>query len=101
MQVKLSWFGGAEALFGGTRETVVEVPQEEGQKPWDIRRLLQWLKDDSDLCTGNKELFFSGDSVKNGILVLVNDTDWELMDELDCTLEKDDHITFISTLHGG
>ena len=36
-----------------------------------------------------------------GILVLVNDTDWELEGEGDYQLKEDDEIVFISTLHGG
>ena len=36
-----------------------------------------------------------------GILVLVNDTDWELEGELDYKLQERDSIMFISTLHGG
>ena len=36
-----------------------------------------------------------------GILVLINDSDWELDGELDYELKAHDHIVFISTLHGG
>jgi molybdopterin converting factor small subunit len=36
-----------------------------------------------------------------GILVLVNDTDWELEGEGDYELKEGDDIVFISTLHGG
>ncbi|XP_027963674.1 ubiquitin-related modifier 1 isoform X1 [Eumetopias jubatus] len=36
-----------------------------------------------------------------GILVLVNDADWELLGELDYQLQDRDSILFISTLHGG
>jgi ubiquitin related modifier 1 len=36
-----------------------------------------------------------------GILVLVNDTDWELGEGLDYILQARDCILFISTLHGG
>ncbi|KAF3821042.1 hypothetical protein GH733_011195 [Mirounga leonina] len=36
-----------------------------------------------------------------GILVLVNDADWELLGELDYQLQDQDSILFISTLHGG
>jgi len=36
-----------------------------------------------------------------GILVLVNDTDWELEGEGDYVLQNGDEIVFISTLHGG
>ena len=36
-----------------------------------------------------------------GILVLVNDSDWELEGEGDYELKAGDQIIFISTLHGG
>jgi ubiquitin related modifier 1 len=47
------------------------------------------------------ELFMQGDSVRPGILVLVNDTDWELLGELEYEIQENDCISFISTLHGG
>jgi len=36
-----------------------------------------------------------------GILVLINNVDWELCDELEYELQDKDEIVFISTLHGG
>nr|XP_036863947.1 ubiquitin-related modifier 1 isoform X8 [Manis javanica] len=36
-----------------------------------------------------------------GILVLINDADWELLGELDYQLQDQDSVLFISTLHGG
>jgi molybdopterin converting factor small subunit len=36
-----------------------------------------------------------------GILVLINDADWELEGELDYELQDKDEVVFISTLHGG
>jgi ubiquitin related modifier 1 len=36
-----------------------------------------------------------------GILVLVNEADWELEGEGEYILEDGDEIAFISTLHGG
>jgi len=36
-----------------------------------------------------------------GILVLINDADWELEGELDYELKDRDEMVFISTLHGG
>lgn len=68
---------------------------------WTLRRLLAWLRRDSGFLTGQEELFFSGDSIRNGVMVLVNDTDWELLGELEYQLEPDDNVVFISTLHGG
>jgi len=109
MKVKLSWQGGAEALFGNVAERSVDLSeaekrlgdQSEAGQPWTLRRLIGWLKNSSGFLTGAPELFFNEDSVTNGILVLVNDTDWELLDELDYELEPNDAVVFISTLHGG
>ena len=39
--------------------------------------------------------------IRPGILVLVNDADWELVDQTAYVLDDGDNITFISTLHGG
>jgi ubiquitin related modifier 1 len=54
-----------------------------------------------NLLTDREELFVQGDSVRPGILVLVNDTDFELLGELDYEIQDKDSISFISTLHGG
>jgi ubiquitin related modifier 1 len=35
------------------------------------------------------------------VLVLVNDSDWELCGRLETVLEDNDEVIFISTLHGG
>ena len=64
-----------------------------------IRSLLPWIT--TNLLQERPELFVQGATVRPGILVLVNDADWELMGELDYQIEKGDKITFISTLHGG
>ncbi|XP_008486555.2 ubiquitin-related modifier 1 homolog, partial [Diaphorina citri] len=51
--------------------------------------------------TERPELFVQGDSVRPGILVLINEADWELYGELTYELKENDTIMFISTLHGG
>jgi molybdopterin converting factor small subunit len=38
---------------------------------------------------------------RNGILVLLNEADWELADKENTILENKDKVSFISTLHGG
>ncbi|KAK3079202.1 Ubiquitin- modifier 1 [Coniosporium uncinatum] len=48
-----------------------------------------------------KELFVMEDSVRPGILVLINDADWELEGEDKYELKTGDNIVFVSTLHGG
>jgi len=41
------------------------------------------------------------DCRRPGVLVLVNDADWELEGAGEYELEEGDEIAFISTLHGG
>lgn len=65
----------------------------------DVRHLLMWIRE--NLLKERPELFIQGESVRPGILVLINDADWELMGELDYTLQNQDNVVFISTLHGG
>lgn len=36
-----------------------------------------------------------------GILVLINDADWELEGEEKYELQQGDNVVFVSTLHGG
>lgn len=48
-----------------------------------------------------EEMFVQGNSVRPGIIVLVNDTDWELLETTRYRLEAGDNVAFISTLHGG
>jgi ubiquitin related modifier 1 len=48
-----------------------------------------------------EEMFVQSGSVRPGIIVLINDTDWELEDTTSYVLLPNDKIAFISTLHGG
>ncbi|KAB7498846.1 Ubiquitin-related modifier 1-like protein [Armadillidium nasatum] len=100
LKLTLEWAGGSEMIFGNIRKRTVEL-SDEVLKGKDIRSLLKWLKADSGFLTHNPELFFSGDTVRPGILVVINDSDWELCNELDYQLQDGDYISFISTLHGG
>ncbi|THU73037.1 hypothetical protein C4D60_Mb04t18560 [Musa balbisiana] len=64
-----------------------------------MRDLLVWVE--SNLIKERPEMFMKGDSVRPGVLVLINDCDWELCGSLDTELEEKDNVVFISTLHGG
>ncbi|XP_076676177.1 ubiquitin-related modifier 1 [Andrena cerasifolii] len=93
--VTIEFGGGAELLFDKKKKHIVNLPGNE----WTIQRLLFWMKD--NLLKERPELFLQGDTVRPGILVLVNDTDWELLGEGNYELRPSDTILFISTLHGG
>lgn len=48
-----------------------------------------------------KDLFILNGTVRPGIIVLVNDQDWELLEKEEYNLEEGDEVVFVSTLHGG
>ncbi|KAI5620086.1 ubiquitin-related modifier 1, partial [Silurus asotus] len=67
--------GGAELLFDGVKDHHVTLPSQ--SEPWDVKQLLVWIRE--NLLKERPELFVQGDSVRPGILILINDADWELM----------------------
>ncbi|KAJ9103263.1 hypothetical protein QFC21_002686 [Naganishia friedmannii] len=93
--------------FGSQPKHQVSLPkrisQDESEagddKPVTVKYLIKWMKD--NLLSERVEMFGDGDGVRPGILVLINDTDWELEGELDYQLQENDEVVFISTLHGG
>jgi ubiquitin related modifier 1 len=95
MEITLEFSGGAELLFEKKKELKVSLPS----SSFTIKSLLPWIT--SNCLKERPELFLQGETVRPGILVLVNDADWELMGELDYEIQKGDKLTFISTLHGG
>lgn len=97
VEIKVEFTGGAELLFENVKKHKLSLPPQ-GQ-PWTIRDLIQWIR--TNLLRERPELFVQGETVRPGILVLVNDTDWELLGALDYIIENGDSIVFISTLHGG
>ncbi|TFK29519.1 ubiquitin related modifier 1 [Coprinopsis marcescibilis] len=112
ISLKIEFSGGLELLFSNQRSHKISIPSEvpkdnntrlsppDGStKPADISYLVYYLRD--HLLQERGELFEEDGTVRPGILVLVNDTDWELEGEGDYVLKDGDEIVFISTLHGG
>ncbi|KAH9915392.1 ubiquitin-related modifier 1 [Fomitopsis serialis] len=119
VSIKIEFSGGLELLFDNQRSHRVVLPARVSATPADAKRslkddagaaegdgrpvdvayLILWLKD--NLLKEREELFVESGTVRPGILVLVNDTDWELEGEGDYQLKDGDEIVFISTLHGG
>ncbi|CAL1709833.1 unnamed protein product [Somion occarium] len=106
LSLKIEFGGGLELLFSNQRSHKVTIPSRmpsgqgsENERPVDLKYLIFWLKD--NLLKERVELFIENETVRPGILVLVNDTDWELEGEGEYQLQDGDEIVFISTLHGG
>ena len=87
--------GGLELLFNNQKSLDIQTPEEIVT----LGALLPFIRD--HYLKERDELFMQGNSVRPGILVLINDVDWEIEGQLDYLLRPDDTITFISTLHGG
>ena len=93
MLVNIEFSGGLELLFDNQK--ALELKVDKGIK---LSGLILKL---SELCRERKELFLMDSTVRPGILVLVNDADWELCERENYKVEENDKIVFISTLHGG
>jgi len=103
INIKVVLSGGLELLFAGTREfKTFSIPKtfSEPPQPSNINFLIKQLQD-REMRDKRKELFIKDDTVRPGILVLVNEADWELEGMGEYLLEDGDEIAFISTLHGG
>ncbi|XP_030380251.1 ubiquitin-related modifier 1 homolog isoform X2 [Scaptodrosophila lebanonensis] len=94
LQINLEFSAGAELLFGNIKRRKLSL---DGTVKF--ASLLKWMH--ANILTERPELFLQGDTVRPGILVLINDTDWELLGELEYELQPNDNVLFISTLHGG
>ncbi|GAT30764.1 hypothetical protein RIB2604_03601050 [Aspergillus luchuensis] len=120
--ITVEFTGGLEILFANERKHHVTLPShlDDGSRPT-ISYLLghlvkNYMKDQ------RQELFILEGNVyvpshpmgiqcnairltlcarRPGILVLINDADWELEGEENYELQQKDNIVFVSTLHGG
>ncbi|OIW20440.1 hypothetical protein TanjilG_11139 [Lupinus angustifolius] len=91
--------GGLELLCDSKKIHNVNVEQQNGEDKLTMKDLLSWAR--TNLIKERPEMFMKGDTVRPGVLVLVNDCDWELSGQLSTSLEEKDVVVFISTLHGG
>ncbi|KAH8751722.1 ubiquitin-related modifier 1 [Hyaloscypha sp. PMI_1271] len=93
--------GGLEMLFSDERKHRLSVPAKDSKGAavtvgWLVHYLCDEIMKDN-----RKEMFVLDGHVRPGILVLINDADWELEGEASYALQPNDNILFVSTLHGG
>ncbi|KAF2451977.1 ubiquitin related modifier 1 [Karstenula rhodostoma CBS 690.94] len=101
IKITVEFSGGLEMLFSNERKLSLTIPakDEDGTRS-NIAFLVRHLCD-TVMKDPRKELFVLDDTVRPGILVLINDADWELEGEDKYEIEDGDNILFVSTLHGG
>ncbi|KAL2268665.1 hypothetical protein VTJ83DRAFT_3511 [Remersonia thermophila] len=101
IDITVDFSGGLEMLFDNKRRYSVSLPAVDGSgKPVTMAFLIDHL------CTHlmkdpRVDLFVLDKHIRPGILVLINDADWELEGEEAYELQPRDNILFVSTLHGG
>ncbi|KAJ4187333.1 Ubiquitin- modifier 1 [Fusarium falciforme] len=101
LAITVEFSGGLEMLFSDKRHHSLSIPAvtPEG-KPANIAYLIDHLCQNV-MQDSRKDLFVLDNHLRPGILVLINDADWELEGEEAYELESGDSILFVSTLHGG
>ena len=99
INVTVQFSGGLEMYFNNQKELAVGVGAPAGSGQATIRDLIETLR--TGHMSDKEEMFVQNGTVRPGIIVLINDTDWELEGTNDYEIQPRDTIAFISTLHGG
>ncbi|KAI2623358.1 ubiquitin related modifier 1 [Hypoxylon sp. NC1633] len=101
LSIIVEFTGGLEMLFSDQRRHELSIPAtNKGGNSVTIADLIDHLCENT-MNDSRKELFVLQDHLRPGILVLINDADWELEGEEAYKLQAGDNILFVSTLHGG
>lgn len=103
VKVKVEFLGGLDQTFGGVKNTKCEIINSSNNSEDEptIADLIKYLADTMITNDKDMDIFIQDGTIRPGILVLINDTDWELEDKEEYILEDGDLISFTSTLHGG
>ncbi|KAI1115758.1 Urm1-domain-containing protein [Nemania sp. NC0429] len=101
LSILVEFTGGLEMLFSDQRRHALQIPaMDKNDSPATIAYLIDYLCENT-MRDSRKELFVLDRHLRPGILVLINDADWELEGEEAYEIQNGDNILFVSTLHGG
>ncbi|OII77299.1 hypothetical protein cand_020090 [Cryptosporidium andersoni] len=97
MKVRLEFTGGLELLTGNKSIFDLDWLEEDS---FSMKKLISYIKD--TVIESRKDYFIDSDvKIKPGIIVLVNNCDWDIVGGENYQVKDGDLVTFISTLHGG
>ncbi len=92
--IKVEFNGGLELIFKN-KQLSLQINREQFTLQDLVDELKTHIKE-------RPEFFLTKEGkVRPGVLVLINDSDWELFDKEHTSLSNNDTVSFISTLHGG
>ncbi|KAH7650473.1 hypothetical protein FG379_003545 [Cryptosporidium bovis] len=95
--VRIEFSGGLEVITGNKSCIDVDLSCLESCS---LKSLISYVRD--NVVQFRKDQFVeTGTKIKPGIIVLVNNCDWEIVGGENYVLNDSDVITFIMTLHGG
>ncbi|KAL3894272.1 MAG: hypothetical protein SGCHY_005371, partial [Lobulomycetales sp.] len=99
INIHVEFAGGLELLLDGRKEASVALPVADPAAPPRMQQLLLHVAD--HLVCHSRDLFLKPDTMqlRPGILVLINEVDWELEGECEYLLQEGDRIVLISTWH--
>lgn len=97
MDIQVEFGGGTELLFD--KKKSIKVNLDDSIPNWTIGDLIKLLSE--RYIKERVELFAAGDKIRPGILILVNDVDYEILGGHQYVIKPNDKVIFISTLHGG
>ncbi|CUV07317.1 unnamed protein product [Cryptosporidium hominis] len=97
MSIKVEFSGGLEVLAGDRQNVEVNL---NNLKSSSMKNLILYVEE--NIIQYRKDHFIeTGSKIKPGIIVLVNNCDWEILGGENYVLSDGDLVTFIMTLHGG
>ncbi|KAH8582564.1 Ubiquitin-related modifier 1 family [Cryptosporidium sp. chipmunk genotype I] len=97
MTIKVEFSGGLEILAGDKQSFEIELND---LKSNSMKSLILYVKE--NIIQYRKDHFIeTGSKIKPGIIVLVNNCDWDILGGENYALSNGDLVTFIMTLHGG
>lgn len=99
MQVNVEFSGGLELMFESKKQIQLTFEEKKEEDPYQLKDVIEELR--KSHLKEKEEMFIQQGTVRPGIIVLVNDTDWELLEADDYVIQPNDTVSFISTLHGG
>ena len=106
MKIKVEFSGGLELMFNNEKNVDIDLVEgtiEQGGVMCKKELLLEDVIEDlrANHLKEKEEMFIQSGTVRPVIIVLVNDTDWALLEQEKYKKQNNDTVAFISTLHGG
>lgn len=100
LRIELGFAGGLELVMKGRKgKTCEEVPVSDSERmEVSMKDVIAYVREN---LSEKPEMFCKEDGIRPGVLVLINDCDWELEGMLEAKVKEGDRVMFISTLHGG